>query len=157
MTLILSFVSNKKQNSSEKEKVVYFFCCLQDVDEEYMRKVNLESQLTAIQDEILFLRQVYQMVNKLTLKTFSEFKSVNHIMCHILDFFLLTFAVCVVLNKELYDMQECVKDTSVVVQMDNSRDLNMDQIIADVKAQYEEIAAYNREEVEKWYKIKVKV
>uniref|UniRef100_I3KL61 Si:dkey-222n6.2 n=1 Tax=Oreochromis niloticus TaxID=8128 RepID=I3KL61_ORENI len=96
-----------------------FVMLKKDVDEEYMRKVNLESQLTAIQDEILFLRQVYQM--------------------------------------ELYDMQECVKDTSVVVQMDNSRDLNMDQIIADVKAQYEEIAAYNREEVEKWYKIKVKV
>ncbi|XP_031601372.2 keratin, type II cytoskeletal 8 isoform X1 [Oreochromis aureus] len=93
-----------------------FVMLKKDVDEEYMRKVNLESQLTAIQDEILFLRQVYQM--------------------------------------ELYDMQECVKDTSVVVQMDNSRDLNMDQIIADVKAQYEEIAAYNREEVEKWYKIK---
>lgn len=42
-----------------------------------MRKVDLESQLTAIQDEILFLKEVYQMVNKLTLENFSEFKSVN--------------------------------------------------------------------------------
>lgn len=140
-----------------KRKVVYLFCCLQNVDEEFMRKMNLESQSTAIQDEILFLKEVYQMVNKLTLKTFSEFKSVNHIRCYILDFFLLTFAVCVVLNKELYDMQGRVKDTSVVVQMDNTRGLNMDHIIADVKAQYEEIAAYSREEVEKWYKSKVKV
>lgn len=77
MTLILLFVSNKKKKIAVKRKVVYLFCCFQDVDEEIMRKVDLESQLTAIQDEILFLKEVYQMVNKLTLKTFSEFKSVN--------------------------------------------------------------------------------
>lgn len=76
MTLILLFVSNKKK-IAVKRKVVYLFCCLQDVDEEFMRKVDLESQLTAIQDEILFLKEVHQMVNKLTVKTFSEFKSVN--------------------------------------------------------------------------------
>lgn len=67
MTLILLFVSNKKK-IAVKRKVVYLFCCFQDVDEKIMRKVDLESQLTAIQDEILFLKEVYQMVNKLTLK-----------------------------------------------------------------------------------------
>uniref|UniRef100_A0A3Q4HH08 Keratin, type II cytoskeletal 8-like n=1 Tax=Neolamprologus brichardi TaxID=32507 RepID=A0A3Q4HH08_NEOBR len=79
-----------------------FVLLKKNVDEEFMRKMNLESQSTM----------------------------------------------------ELYDMQERVKDTSVVVQMDNTRGLNMDHIIADVKAQYEEIAAYSREEVEKWYKSK---
>ncbi|CAB1315585.1 unnamed protein product, partial [Coregonus sp. 'balchen'] len=47
-----------------------------------------------------------------------------------------------------------IRDTSVVVQMDNSRDLNMDQIVADVKAQYEDIAVKSREEAEMWYKSK---
>lgn len=40
--------------------------------------------------------------------------------------------------------------------MDNSRGLNMDQIVADVKSQYEGIAARSREEAESWYKTKVK-
>ena len=44
----------------------------------------------------------------------------------------------------------------MVVQMDNSRGLNMDQIIAEVKDQYEDIAARSREEAESWYKNKVK-
>lgn len=69
----------------------------------------------------------------------------------------LTFTVYVVIHKELHDLQESVKETSVVLQIDNSRDLNMDQIIFDVKAQYEFVATRSREEVEKWQQKKVKV
>lgn len=57
--------------------------------------------------------------------------------------------------QELRELQASIRDTSVVVQIDNSRDLNMDQIVADVKAQYEDIAVKSREEAEMWYKSKV--
>uniref|UniRef100_A0A3Q1HIK0 IF rod domain-containing protein n=1 Tax=Anabas testudineus TaxID=64144 RepID=A0A3Q1HIK0_ANATE len=59
-----------------------------------------------------------------------------------------------VYEEELRELQASIKDTSVVVQMDNSRSLNMEQIVAEVKAQYEEIAARSREEAEAWYKNK---
>lgn len=45
----------------------------------------------------------------------------------------------------------------MVVQMDNSRNLNMEKILADVKSQYEEISAYSRKEAEAWYKNKVRI
>uniref|UniRef100_A0A8C9YBN2 Si:dkey-222f2.1 n=1 Tax=Sander lucioperca TaxID=283035 RepID=A0A8C9YBN2_SANLU len=61
-----------------------------------------------------------------------------------------------VYEEELRELQASIKDTSVVLQMDNSRSLNMEQIVAEVKAQYEEIAARSREEAEAWYKTKVK-
>lgn len=57
--------------------------------------------------------------------------------------------------KELRELQENMKETSVVVQMDNSRDLNMDKVVSEVKHQYEEIAARNREEAENWHRTKV--
>ncbi|XP_067271487.1 keratin, type II cytoskeletal 8 [Pseudorasbora parva] len=57
-------------------------------------------------------------------------------------------------DEELRELQASIKDTSVVVQMDNSRNLNMDHIVAEVKAQYEDIAAKSREEAESWYKSK---
>ncbi|KAF7207589.1 keratin, type II cytoskeletal 8 [Nothobranchius furzeri] len=57
-------------------------------------------------------------------------------------------------EEELRELAASIKDTSVVVQMDNSRSLNMEQIVAEVKAQYEEIAARSREEAEAWYKNK---
>lgn len=40
--------------------------------------------------------------------------------------------------------------------MDNTRSLNMEQIVAEVKGQYEEIAARSREEAEAWYKSRVR-
>ncbi|XP_017575943.1 keratin, type II cytoskeletal cochleal [Pygocentrus nattereri] len=59
-----------------------------------------------------------------------------------------------VYEQELQELKEDLKDTSVVVQMDNSRQLNMQQIVAEVKSQYEEISSCSRQEVEDWYKNK---
>lgn len=39
--------------------------------------------------------------------------------------------------------------------MDNSRNLDMDSIVAEVRAQYEDIANRSRAEAESWYKQKV--
>ncbi|KAJ8260310.1 hypothetical protein GJAV_G00179500 [Gymnothorax javanicus] len=59
-----------------------------------------------------------------------------------------------VYDENLRKMQASIKETSVIVQMDNSRNLNMDHIVSEVKAQYEEIAARSRKEAEAWYKNK---
>lgn len=40
--------------------------------------------------------------------------------------------------------------------MDNSRKLDMDAIVAEVRAQYEDIANRSRAEAETWYKSKVR-
>ncbi|NXT01404.1 K2C75 protein, partial [Jacana jacana] len=52
---------------------------------------------------------------------------------------------------ELSQMQTQISDTSVVLTMDNNRSLDMDGIIAEVKAQYEDIANRSRAEAESWY------
>ena len=53
-------------------------------------------------------------------------------------------------------MQSQISDTSVVLSMDNNRNLDLDGIIAEVKAQYEEIANRSRAEAETMYQIKVR-
>ncbi|XP_054859290.1 keratin, type II cytoskeletal cochleal-like [Eublepharis macularius] len=55
---------------------------------------------------------------------------------------------------ELRELQTQISDTSVVLQMDNNRNLDLDSIIAEVKAQYEEIANKSRLEAESWYQSK---
>ncbi|KAM6216341.1 keratin, type II cytoskeletal 75-like [Rhynchocyon petersi] len=57
-------------------------------------------------------------------------------------------------EEELSHMQTRVSDTSVVLSMDNNRSLNLDSIIAEVKAQYEDIANRSRAEAESWYQNK---
>uniref|UniRef100_A0A3B4BA15 IF rod domain-containing protein n=1 Tax=Periophthalmus magnuspinnatus TaxID=409849 RepID=A0A3B4BA15_9GOBI len=57
-------------------------------------------------------------------------------------------------EEELRELQSQIKDTSVIVEMDNSRHLDMDAIVAEVRAQYEDIANRTRQEAETWYKTK---
>ncbi|KAM3935100.1 keratin, type II cytoskeletal cochleal-like [Leptodactylus fuscus] len=54
-------------------------------------------------------------------------------------------------DAEIAQLQAQISDTSVIVSMDNSRDLDLNSIIAEVKAQYEEIANKSRAEAESLY------
>ncbi|KAJ8260061.1 hypothetical protein GJAV_G00176630 [Gymnothorax javanicus] len=93
-----------------------FVLLKKDVDAAYLNKVELEAKADALQDEINFLRSVYE--------------------------------------EELRELQGEVKDTAVVVEMDNSRNLDMDSIVAEVRAQYEDVAKRSRAEAESWYQQK---
>uniref|UniRef100_A0AAQ4S0S0 Keratin 4 n=1 Tax=Gasterosteus aculeatus aculeatus TaxID=481459 RepID=A0AAQ4S0S0_GASAC len=99
-----------KRAAAENE----FVLLKKDVDAAYINKVELEAKADALQDEINFLRAVYEA--------------------------------------ELRELQGQIKDTSVVVEMDNSRNLDMDSIVAEVRAQYEDIANRSKAEAETWYK-----
>ncbi|NXW68798.1 K2C75 protein, partial [Hirundo rustica] len=55
---------------------------------------------------------------------------------------------------ELAQLSAQVSDTSVILSMDNNRDLDLSSIIAEVKAQYEDIANRSRAEAEAWYQTK---
>ncbi|XP_078104219.1 keratin, type II cytoskeletal 8-like [Sander vitreus] len=101
-----------KRAAAENE----FVLMKKDVDAAYMNKVELEARADALQDEINFLRTVYEI--------------------------------------ELRELQSQIKDTSVIVEMDNSRNLDMDSIVAEVRAQYEDIANRSKAEAETWYKQK---
>ncbi|XP_061543063.1 keratin, type II cytoskeletal 8-like [Phycodurus eques] len=59
-----------------------------------------------------------------------------------------------IFDAEIHELQSQIKDTSVVVEMDNSRNLDMDAIVAEVRAQYEDIANRSRAEAESWYQNK---
>ncbi|NXB47367.1 K2C8 protein, partial [Leucopsar rothschildi] len=100
------------------EKENEFVLLKKDVDEAYMSKVELESRLESLTDEINFLRQLYE--------------------------------------EELQELRAQVSDTAVVVSMDNSRQLDMAGVLADVRAQYEDIAGRSRAEAEGLYQIKAR-
>ncbi|XP_052665244.1 keratin, type II cuticular Hb4-like [Harpia harpyja] len=57
-------------------------------------------------------------------------------------------------KEEIHQLRAQISDTSVIMQMDKSRDLNLDGITADIKAQYEDIARRSRAEAQAWYESK---
>ncbi|KAK7144933.1 hypothetical protein R3I94_011123 [Phoxinus phoxinus] len=101
-----------KRNDSDNEFVVL----KKNADGIYLNKVEMESKVDSLTNDINFLWQIYET--------------------------------------ELRELQTQIKDTSVVVEMDNSRNLDMDSIVAEVRAQYEDIASRTRAEAESWYKQK---
>lgn len=52
-------------------------------------------------------------------------------------------------------MQSHISDTSIVLSMDNNRQLDLDSIINEVRAQYEDIAVKSKTEAEDLYQCKV--
>nr|Q5K2N3.3 RecName: Full=Keratin, type II cytoskeletal 8; AltName: Full=Cytokeratin-8; Short=CK-8; AltName: Full=Keratin-8; Short=K8 [Protopterus aethiopicus]CAH05054.1 type II keratin 8 [Protopterus aethiopicus] len=57
-------------------------------------------------------------------------------------------------DEEIRELQTQIQDTSVIVQMDNNRQLDLDNIIAEVRAQYEDMAKKSRAEAETYYQQK---
>lgn len=136
---------------------------VQDTDAAYMIKVELEAKLDGLSDEIEFLKQIYDAVinlfhffrGTLTNNWISYTSPLNNdgLPCP----YPLCLCSCIYPVQEIHELQSQVKDTSVVVEMDNSRNLDMDAIVAEVRAQYEDIANRSRAEAESWYKTKVRI
>uniref|UniRef100_I3LJT0 Uncharacterized protein n=1 Tax=Sus scrofa TaxID=9823 RepID=I3LJT0_PIG len=57
-------------------------------------------------------------------------------------------------DEEIYLLQSQISDTSVVVKMDNSRELSMDSVVADIKGQYDNVASRSQAEAKSWYQTK---
>lgn len=49
-----------------------------------------------------------------------------------------------------------ISDTSVIIKMDNSRDLKMDCIVAEIKAQYDVITNCSWAGAKSWYRSKMR-
>nr|XP_060620187.1 keratin, type II cytoskeletal cochleal-like [Anolis sagrei ordinatus] len=116
-----------------------------DILEDYRKKYEDEcNRRTSAENEFVTLKKdvdcVYMHKADLEGKVESLVEEVNFLRC--------------LHDMELQELHSCISDTSVIVQMDNSRELDLDGIIAEVKAQYEDIANKSRYEAESWYQCK---
>uniref|UniRef100_H0VAR5 Keratin, type II cytoskeletal 1 n=2 Tax=Cavia porcellus TaxID=10141 RepID=H0VAR5_CAVPO len=102
---------NKRTNAENE-----FVTIKKDVDSAYMNKVELQSKVDLLRQEIDFYTALYEA--------------------------------------ELSQMQTHISETNVILSMDNNRNLNLDGIIAEVKAQYEDIAQRSKAEAEALYQTK---
>ncbi|NXV37417.1 K2C4 protein, partial [Rissa tridactyla] len=131
--------------SSEKHQLDSELKSVQDMVEDFKTKYEEEiNKRTAAENDFVLLKKdvdgVYMTKVDLQAKLDSLADEINFLKY--------------LYEAELSQMQKTVSDTSVVLSMDNNRSLDLDSIIAEVKAQYEEIAKRSREEAESWYQSK---
>nr|XP_058938125.1 keratin, type II cytoskeletal 5 isoform X1 [Kogia breviceps] len=118
---------------------------MQDLVEDFKNKYEDEiNKRTTAENEFVMLKKDVDAayMNKVELEA-----KVDALMDEI-NFLKMFF------EAELSQIQTHISDTSVVLSMDNNRCLDLDSIIAEVKAQYEEIAKRSRTEAESWYQTK---
>ncbi|KAG8125246.1 putative Keratin type II cytoskeletal 8-like protein [Naja naja] len=101
------------RNQLENEFVV----TKKDLDDFYLQKVDVESKLESITNEIKYLKQLFE--------------------------------------EEIKELQSQIQNAMVTVEMDNNRELEMKNIIDEVKEQYKTMIAKSRDETEQWYKNKI--
>ncbi|XP_066468925.1 keratin, type II cytoskeletal 4-like [Tiliqua scincoides] len=127
---------------SEKGRLRLELKNMQDPVEDFKRRYEEEiNKRTSAENEFVLLKKDVDVayMNKVEL----EARAVS-----LMD--ELRFVKCLY-ETELAEMQGQITDTSIILSMDNNRDLDMDSILAEVKAQYEEMVNRSRAEVDAVY------
>ncbi|XP_009585852.1 PREDICTED: keratin, type II cytoskeletal 4-like [Fulmarus glacialis] len=131
--------------ASEKHQLESELKSFQDMVEDFKTKYEEEiNKRTAAENDFVLLKKDVDAVYM----TKVELQAHSDSLADELNFLKYLYEV------ELSQVQKTVSDTSVVLSMDNNRNLDLDSIIAEVKAQYEEIANRSRVEAESWYRCK---
>ncbi|KAM6215265.1 keratin, type II cytoskeletal 72 isoform 2-T2 [Rhynchocyon petersi] len=117
----------------------------QDLVEDYKNRYEMEiNRRTAAENEFVVLKKdvdaAYTNKVELQAKVDSLTDEIKFFKC--------------LYEGEITQMQSHISDTSVILSMDNNRDLDLDSIIAEVRAQYEDTALKSKAEAETLYQTK---
>ncbi|XP_045409895.1 keratin, type II cytoskeletal 72 isoform X2 [Lemur catta] len=118
---------------------------MQDLVEDYKKRYDVEiNRRTAAENEFVVLKKdvdaAYMNKVELQAKVDSLTDEIKFFKC--------------LYEGEIAQIQSHISDTSVILSMDNNRDLDLDSIIAEVRAQYEDIALKSKAEAEALYQTK---
>uniref|UniRef100_A0A8D1UQ78 IF rod domain-containing protein n=1 Tax=Sus scrofa TaxID=9823 RepID=A0A8D1UQ78_PIG len=144
-----AYISNLRRQldslGGERSRLEVELKSMQDVVEDFKNKYEEEiNRRTVAENEFVVLKKdvdaAYMSKVELEAKVEALMDEIN---------FLRAFY-----DAELAQLQAQISETSVILSMDNNRKLDLDSIISEVKAQYEDIANRSRAEAESWYQIK---
>ncbi|XP_069891759.1 keratin, type II cytoskeletal 74 [Dipodomys merriami] len=119
---------------------------MRDVVEDYKKKYEVEiNRRTAAENEFVVLKKdadaAYTVKVELQAKVDSLEKDIKFLKC--------------LYDAEIAQIQTHASETSVILSMDNNRDLDLESIITEVRAHYEDIALKSKAEAEALYQTKI--
>ncbi|XP_068122032.1 keratin, type II cytoskeletal cochleal-like [Hyperolius riggenbachi] len=144
-----SYISNLRRQldslEAEKARLEAEKKNMEDLVEEFKKKYEDElNKRTAAENEFVILKKDVDtaFMNK------TELQAKVDALNDDINFKRMVYEM------EINQLQSQISDTSVIVSMDNNRDLDMESIINDIKTQYQDIANKSRLEAESWYQSK---
>ncbi|KAM5289213.1 keratin, type II cytoskeletal 78 isoform 1-T1 [Ctenodactylus gundi] len=134
-----------EQLQREQEALDKELATCQHEEEEYKAKYEEEiHRHAAVQNDFVVLKKETDGVFLSKMELEGQLEALREYFCFLKRLY----------EEELSQLQTQVSDTSVVLSMDNSRCLDFSDIIADVRARYEEIAQTSKAEAEAVYQTK---
>ncbi|XP_043550314.1 keratin, type II cytoskeletal 8-like [Chiloscyllium plagiosum] len=148
--IVNMFCNKLKQQLSdlekEREHLKLQISQTQQMVEDFKGKYEDEiNSRTAMENEFVVLKKevddaYFQKV---------ELESKLEYLTNLIEFLKLLYA------EELQELQSQIQSTAVTLKVNNKRQLDMKQIIDDIKLQHAEIAARNKQEADAWYQNKL--
>ncbi|XP_038608048.1 keratin, type II cytoskeletal 74-like isoform X2 [Tachyglossus aculeatus] len=119
---------------------------VRDLVEDFKKRYELEiNRRTEAENQFVLLKKdadaAYTVKVELQAKVDSLDKEIKFLKC--------------LYDAEIAQIQTHVSETSVILSMDNNRDLDLDSIIEEVRSQYEDIALKSKSEAEALYQSKI--
>uniref|UniRef100_UPI00398EEFF7 keratin, type II cytoskeletal 8-like n=1 Tax=Pristiophorus japonicus TaxID=55135 RepID=UPI00398EEFF7 len=130
----------------EKEKLKVQIAQTHQMVEDFKGKYEDEiNTRTALENEFVILKKevdeaYFQKV---------ELESKLEYLTNLIEFLKMLYA------EEIQELQSQIQNTAVTLKVNNSRQLDMKQMIEDMKRQHAEVAARNKAEAESWYQNKL--
>ncbi|XP_006870060.1 PREDICTED: keratin, type II cytoskeletal 72 isoform X1 [Chrysochloris asiatica] len=145
-----SFISNLRKQletqSGDRVRLDSELRNMQDLVEDYKQRYEVEiNRRTAAENEFVVLKKdvdaAYTNKVELQAKVDSLTNEIKFFKC--------------LYEGEIAQIQSHISDTSVILSMDNNRELDLDSILAEVRTQYEDIALKSKAEAEALYQSKI--
>uniref|UniRef100_A0A4X2KEV7 IF rod domain-containing protein n=1 Tax=Vombatus ursinus TaxID=29139 RepID=A0A4X2KEV7_VOMUR len=119
---------------------------MRDLVEDFKKRYEMEiNRRTAAENEFVLLKKdadaAYTIKVELQAKVESLDKEIKYLKC--------------LYEAETAQIQTHASETSVILSMNNNRDLNLDSIIDEVRIQYEDIALKSKSDAESLYQSKI--
>uniref|UniRef100_A0A2K5NF66 Keratin 74 n=1 Tax=Cercocebus atys TaxID=9531 RepID=A0A2K5NF66_CERAT len=148
--ILEGYISNLRKHletlSGDRVRLDSELRSMRDLVEDYKKRYEVEiNRRTAAENEFVVLKKdadaAYAVKMELQAKVDSLDKDIKFLKC--------------LYDAEIAQIQTHASETSVILSMDNTRDLDLDSIIAEVRMHYEEIALKSKAEAEALYQTKI--
>lgn len=118
------------------------------LDETNMSRLNIENEIEAVKEELLFLKKNHENVSLRFIRLIITYRVTRFVVVFISFLILL-------IQQEVMELRSQISQSGVQVDVDAPKGQDLSQIMEDMRANYEKIALKNAEDLKRWHENQV--
>lgn len=119
------------------------------LDETNMSRLNIENEIEAVKEELLFLKKNHENVSLRFIRLIITYRVTRFVV------FFISFLILLI-QQEVMELRSQISQSGVQVDVDAPKGQDLSQIMEDMRANYEKIALKNAEDLKRWHENQVR-